>query len=44
VALTNKTEDRSTWYLILFSIPEITVTADVIEFTDKAGGDNSTAK
>ncbi|HXC37216.1 MAG TPA: DUF6567 family protein [Candidatus Acidoferrales bacterium] len=33
-ALANQTEDRSSLYLILFSIPRITYTADVIEFTD----------
>jgi len=36
VALMNETEDRSVLYLILFSVPKLTVTADVIEFTDKA--------
>ena len=33
VALANQTEDRSALYLLLFSIPKYTVTADVIEFT-----------
>jgi hypothetical protein len=37
VALANQTEDRSSLYLILFSIPRITYTADVIEFTDQSG-------
>jgi hypothetical protein len=32
-ALANVAQDRSTLYLILFSIPKITVTADIIEFT-----------
>jgi len=32
LALANQTEDRSTLYLILFSIPKITISADVIEF------------
>ena len=36
VALANQTEDRSSLYLILFSIPRVTITADVVEFTDKA--------
>ena len=31
-ALANVSEDRSTLYLVLFSLPRITVTADVIEF------------
>jgi hypothetical protein len=34
IALANQTEDRSTIYLLLFSIPKVTLTADVIEFTD----------
>ena len=34
VALANEQEDRSTLYLILFSVPKLTITADVIEFTD----------
>jgi hypothetical protein len=36
VALANEMDDRSTTYLILFSIPTLTVTADVIEFTDQS--------
>jgi hypothetical protein len=36
IALANQTEDKSELYLILFSIPKVTVTADVVEFTDKA--------
>ncbi|MFH0784872.1 MAG: DUF6567 family protein [Pseudomonadota bacterium] len=36
IALTNQTQDRSTLYLILFSVPRITVTADIIEFTGAA--------
>ena len=35
VALSNEMEDRSVLYLILFSVPKLTVTADVIEFTDQ---------
>ena len=34
IALANYTEDRSTLYLILFSVPTLSVTADVVEFTD----------
>ena len=34
-ALANVAQDKSTVYLILFSIPKITVTADIIEFTDE---------
>jgi hypothetical protein len=35
IALANQTEDRSSLYLILFSIPRITYTADIIQFTDQ---------
>ena len=35
IALANQTEDRSSSNYILFSIPKITITADIIEFTDK---------
>jgi hypothetical protein len=41
VALANQTEDRSSLYLILFSIPRITVTADVVEFVDVPAGGNA---
>ena len=34
IALANQTEDRSSLYLILFSVPCVTITADIIEFTD----------
>ena len=37
VALANETEDRSCLYLILFSVPKITYTADVIEFVNPLG-------
>ena len=37
VALINEMHDKSTLYLILFSVPKLTVTADVIEFTDQPG-------
>ena len=40
IALANQTEDRSSLYLILFSIPKVTITADVIEFI----GTNQPAK
>jgi len=32
--LTNVTQERSSLYLILFSIPKLTIRADVIEFTE----------
>jgi len=38
VALANQTEDRSSLYLILFSIPKVTITAGVIEFTESSAG------
>jgi hypothetical protein len=34
VALANKTEDTSLFTLLLFSLPRLTITADVVEFTD----------
>lgn len=38
IALINEMEDKSTLYLILFSVPKMTVTADVIEFTGQPEG------
>jgi hypothetical protein len=35
IALANQTEDRSTLYFILFSVPKLTLSADVVEFTGK---------
>lgn len=35
IALVNQTEDRSYMYFILFSIPKITLTADIIEYVDE---------
>lgn len=43
VALANETQDHSSLYLILFSIPRITYTADVIEFTDGSGASGASA-
>jgi hypothetical protein len=34
IALANQSEDRSLLYLILFSVPKLTLSADVIEFID----------
>jgi hypothetical protein len=34
-ALANVSQERSTVYLVLFSIPKLTVRADVIEFLDE---------
>ena len=36
IALANQTQDHSTIYLILFSIPRLVVTADIVEFTHPA--------
>jgi len=44
VAMANETEDRSSLYLILFSIPKITITADLVEFIDTPGSANVTPK
>jgi Family of unknown function (DUF6567) len=35
VALVNVTEDRSTTWLLLFSIPKIVITGDVVEFAEE---------
>ena len=42
VALANQTDDKSNIYLILFSIPKVTITADVVEFTGKPNESTST--
>ena len=38
VALINTTEDRSTTWLLLFSIPKLVITGDVVEFTQEGNG------
>jgi hypothetical protein len=38
VALINVTEDRSTTWLLLFSIPKLVITGDVVEFTGEGNG------
>ena len=40
-ALANQTEDKSSIYVVLFSLPKVTITADVIEFTSKGQSDSS---
>ena len=35
VALVNVNEDRSTTWLLLFSIPKVVITGDVVEFTQE---------
>ncbi len=44
VALANTMEDRSTSFWLLFSVPKLTVTADVIEFIDGSEVKGSAAK
>ena len=34
LALTDEKQDRSTAYFILFSLPKITLTADIVEFSE----------
>jgi hypothetical protein len=36
-ALVNVIQERSSLYLILFSIPKLTIRADIIEFFDESG-------
>ncbi len=36
IALANQTQDHSSIYVILFSIPKLTITADVVEFNDSS--------
>jgi hypothetical protein len=43
VALANQTDDKSNIYLILFSIPKVTITADVVEFTGKPNETNNSS-
>jgi hypothetical protein len=35
IALANQSQDRSTFYLFLFSVPTISITADVVEFHEE---------
>ncbi len=35
IALANQTKDKSSLYLVLFSIPTITFSADIVEFKDE---------
>ncbi len=44
VALANTMEDRSTSFWLLFSVPKLTVIADVIEFVDGSEVKGSAAK
>ena len=36
IALANQTEDKSGINLLIFQIPKVTITADVVEFTEKS--------
>jgi hypothetical protein len=38
VALVNVTEDRSTTWLLLFSVPKLVITGDVVEFENDGQG------
>jgi len=42
VALINVTEDRSTTWLLLFSIPKLVITGDVVQFTGEGNGQMQT--
>lgn len=42
VALINVTQDRSTTWLLLFSIPKLVITGDVVEFTQEGNGQMQT--
>jgi Family of unknown function (DUF6567) len=44
VALINTTEDRSTTWLLLFSIPKLVITGDVVEFTPEGSGQVQTVQ
>ena len=44
VALINVTEDRSTTWLLLFSIPKLVITGDVVEFTTEGNGQGQTVQ
>jgi len=35
IALANQTQDQSAMYFVLFSLPRITITADIVEFKDE---------
>jgi hypothetical protein len=41
IALVNVVEDRSTTWLLLFSIPKVVITGDVVEFTEEGKGQTS---
>lgn len=44
VALINVTEDRSTTWLLLFSIPKLVITGDVVEFTGEGNNQAQTVQ
>jgi len=44
VALINVTEDRSTTWLLLFSVPKLVITGDVVEFTGEGSGQMQTVQ
>jgi hypothetical protein len=44
VALINVTEDYSTTWLLLFSIPKLVIIADVVEFKQEGNGQVQTVQ
>ena len=44
VALINVTEDRSTTWLLLFSVPKLVITGDVVEFTQEGNNQGQTVQ
>lgn len=43
VALVNVVEDRSTTWLLLFSVPKVVITGDLVEFADENRSQNQAA-
>ena len=44
VALVNVVEDRSTTWLLLFSVPKVVITGDVVEFANDGGSQGTQAQ
>jgi hypothetical protein len=36
IALANQTQDSTSLNLIIFQVPKVTITADIVEFTDRS--------
>ena len=43
IALANQTEDRAFRYFVLFSLPRLTLSADIVEFVDEPDADKRAA-